>query len=69
MDRQPVESTNIISAGYDAESQIMEIEFKNGGLYQYFDIPQHLFDEFLAAGSKGAFLSQTIKGNYRYVRV
>jgi hypothetical protein len=69
MNRQPVSSSNIASIGYDANSQTLEIEFLNGGVYQYFDIPQHVYDELMNADSHGQYLAQNIKGVYRYSKV
>lgn len=69
MNRQPVTSSNIASIGYDVDSQTLEIEFLNGGVYQYFDVPQHVHDELMNAGSHGQYLAQNIKGAYRYSKV
>jgi hypothetical protein len=69
MNRQPVTSSNIASIGYDADSQTLEIEFLNGGVYQYFDVPQHVHQELMNASSHGQYLAQNIKGAYRYSKV
>ncbi|TKJ39111.1 KTSC domain-containing protein [candidate division LCP-89 bacterium B3_LCP] len=69
MKRIPVDSTNVASVGYDPPTQTLEIEFHSGGIYQYFDIPQTVYDELLKAGSVGKFLNAHIKGSYRYARV
>lgn len=69
MNRQPVTSSNIASIGYDADSQTLEIEFLNGGVYQYFDVPQHVHEELMNASSHGQYLAQNIKGVYRYSKV
>lgn len=69
MNRQTVSSSNIASIGYDADSQTLEIEFLNGGVYQYFDIPQHMYRGLMQADSHGQFLAQNIKGVYRYSKV
>lgn len=68
MERKPVSSSNISSIGYDANTQTLEVEFNNGNIYQYFDVPQNLYDGLMAADSKGQFLSTQIKGNYRYAK-
>ena len=65
MNRQAVTSSNIASIGYDADSQTLEIEFLNGGVYQYFDVPQHIYDGIMSADSHGQYLAQNIKGAYR----
>lgn len=38
MDRTPVSSTNLKSVGYDAVNRVLEIEFHDGGIYQYFNV-------------------------------
>jgi hypothetical protein len=47
---------------------VMSVEFHNGTVYEYFDIPQTLFEQLVAAGSAGQFLVQNVKGTYRYAR-
>lgn len=69
MNRQPVTSSNIASIGYDVVSQTLEIEFLNGGVYQYFDVPQHVHQELMKASSHGQYLAQNIKGTYRFSKV
>ena len=69
MDRESVSSSNIASIGYDETSQTLEIEFLNGGLYQYFDVPEHVYSELMAADSHGKYLAAHIKGVYRYSKV
>jgi uncharacterized protein len=69
MNRNHVESSNIESIGYDSMSQTLEIEFLNGSIYQYFDIPQHIYQELIDADSHGKYLAANIKGHYRYSKV
>jgi hypothetical protein len=69
MNRQAVSSSNIASIGYDADSQTLEIEFLNGGVYQYFDVPQYVYEELMNADSHGQYLAQNIKGVYRFSKV
>jgi len=69
MNRQSVTSSNIASIGYDADSQTLEIEFLNGGVYQYFEVPQQVYEEIMNADSQGQYLAQNIKGVYRYSKV
>ncbi len=69
MNRQAVTSSNIASIGYDVNSQTLEIEFLNGGVYQYFDVPENIYNELMTASSHGQYLAQNIKGHYRYSKV
>mgnify|MGYP001810870407 CR=1 FL=1 len=69
MKRTHVESSNIESIGYDSKSQTLEIEFLNGSIYQYFDVPQTIFEGLMGADSHGKYLNSNIKGLYRYSKV
>ena len=35
MQRTPVDSTNLASVGYDADTKMLEVEFHGGSAYQY----------------------------------
>lgn len=69
MTRIAVTSSNVESVGYDLNTQTLEVEFKNGNIYQYFDIPETIYDAMVKADSAGKFLINNIKGVYRYARV
>lgn len=63
-------SSNIASIGYDSISQTLEVEFLNGSIYQYYDVPEALYEGLMSADSHGKFLAEYIKkGGYRYERV
>lgn len=69
MYRMPVSSTNILSIGHDPSTATLEVEFISGDVYQYFNVPSHLHQAFISASSKGQFLDDHIKYNYRYQKV
>jgi len=69
MERYSVASSNIASIGYDGPSQILEVEFLNGSIYQYYGVPENMYDQLMQAGSKGVFLNTYIKNAYGYSRV
>jgi len=69
MERIPVTSSNIASIGFDEDSSTLEIQFLNGTVYQYFDVPFPVYDDLMQADSKGQYLAQHIKGKYRYVKI
>lgn len=69
MQRYSVASSNIASIGYDATTETLEIEFLSGSVYQYYNVPQNVYDELMAEGSKGRFLNTYIKNAYPYSRV
>lgn len=69
MNRVPVVSTNVVAVGYDLKSRTLEVEFKAGTVYQYFDVPEAEYRCLLGADSVGRYLNQNIKGSYRYVQI
>lgn len=70
MERQYVSSSNIASIGYDASDMILEVEFLNGAIYQYYDVPQSLYDGLMSASSHGSYLDAYVKkGGYRYSKI
>jgi hypothetical protein len=64
MEHTFVESSNIQAVGYDPDCQLLEVEFKSGGVYQYADVPQGEYDGMMAAASKGKYLAVNIKPRY-----
>ena len=69
MERENVSSSNIVSIGYDAPSETLEVEFTAGSVYQYYGVPQGVYDAFRAATSKGQFLASQIKDRFPFARV
>ena len=62
------QSSNVARFGYDNETRVLKVEFKNGAVYDYYDVPEHVFNGMKAAPSVGQFLAQQVKGSYRYAR-
>jgi hypothetical protein len=69
MERYSVASSNIASIGYDEPSQTLEVEFLNGSIYQYYNVPINIYDQLMKDPSKGRFLNTYIKNAYPYSRV
>lgn len=69
MIRHPVSSTNLASIGYDEKSETLEVEFQDGSVYQYFNVPKGIYDALIMAPSKGQFLAYQIKNRFPYSRV
>lgn len=69
MQRIPVESSDIVSIGYDPKSRVLEIEFKEDRVYQYFDVEPRVYELFLKADSYGEYFYAHINKHYRYERV
>jgi hypothetical protein len=57
------------SIGYDNETDILEIEFKSGEIWQYLHVPDFVLPNMLASESLGRYFQQFVKGKYEEVRV
>jgi hypothetical protein len=62
------ESSNVAGFCYNATTQVLTVEFNNGNRYDYYEVPEHVYDGMRIAESKGKYLNENIKGSYRYVR-
>lgn len=69
MDRLLVNSSNIVSAGYDAADETLEIEFQSGNVYQYFDVPETIFQGLMTAASKGEYFHDQILKEFDFQEV
>jgi hypothetical protein len=69
MEREPVDSSSLSSLGYDARRHVLEVEFRNGGVYRYLDVPEDAWTELRAADSKGRYLNSEIKPRFRWRKV
>ena len=64
MIRTPVASSNLVSVGYDPNSKTLEIEFKQGRVYQYFGVPAYIFRSLMQAPSKGEYFNAHLRDRY-----
>ncbi|WP_370620259.1 KTSC domain-containing protein [Pantoea ananatis] len=64
MIREPVTSSNIASIGYEENSLTLEIEFIKSGVYEYSDVPPHVYSELRSAPSIGVYFNENIKNKY-----
>jgi hypothetical protein len=66
MERVPLASRALVSAGYDPETQTLELEWKGGRIYQYLAVPPGTYQWLLHACNKGAFVSRMINDRYQF---
>lgn len=71
MERQPVDSSNIASVGYDSNSEILEVEFRKGGdVYRYFNVPDIEYKRLIGAHELGStigkYFAANIKNSFAY---
>ena len=69
MERTKVNSRDLKSVGYDPDTRILEIEFNNGGVYQYANVPSSVYTGLITASSHGSFLHKNVRNKYSYVKL
>lgn len=67
MQRKFVSSSDLLSVGFC--DNVLEIEFRSGGIYQYYNVPFQVYSELMSASSHGKFFHRHIKNFYRYRRI
>ena len=66
MERVPMRSRAVVSAGYDAETRTLEIEFSSGRVYRFSDVPASAYDWLLRVPNKGVYVTRNISDRYAY---
>ncbi len=69
MQRKPVKSSNIKSVGYDKDKNELEVEFTNGSVYLYHEVPAAIHDAFVNAMSVGKYFAMHIKSGYSFTKI
>ncbi|MCU4734218.1 MAG: KTSC domain-containing protein [Bacillus cereus] len=66
----PVNSSNLSAVGYDNRTQTLRVSFLNRTVYDYYNVPENLYQGLMTASSHGGYLDRYIKkANYRYAKV
>jgi KTSC domain len=59
-------SSVVDRAAYDEVGATLDLWYKGGDRYRYFDVPEAVFEELLAAPSAGEFVNREIKPHHRH---
>jgi hypothetical protein len=66
MYRQRVDSSAVLSVGYDQARRVLEVEIAGGAVYQYLAVPAREYFALVSADSVGRYYSQQIKDTYEF---
>lgn len=69
MERTPVDSDRFRSVGHDETRNRLEIEFRDGRVFQYFGVPRDEYRGLVESSSPGRYFLRHIKSSYRYREV
>lgn len=62
-----VNSSNLYTVGY--QDSTLRIKFRNGSVYDYFEVPVFVFEGLLAASSKGSYHHIHIKNSFKFKKI
>ena len=69
MERHSVQSTSIVSVGYDPDSYHLDVEYQGGRVYRYDNVPHAAYRLLLQARSIGQYVNDVIKPRFRATRL
>ena len=70
MTRTPVNSNHLRSVGHEPRSGTLEVEFMNGDIYQYENVPMAAYREIIQRPSPGHAFDSLIKSKpFRFTKV
>jgi hypothetical protein len=72
MNRIPVSSNGITEVGYHKDTDTLgtlELKFSNGGVYEFFNVPTKMYDEFMHAPSREDYYFTKIGKRFPCTRV
>ena len=64
-----VNSSLLANVSYDAGQSVLQLELCDGAVYRYFDVPPVIYEDLLAAESKGSYFNREIRDCFRYACV
>lgn len=62
-------STVISNFFYDSQRRVLKIVFVTGLVYEYKNVPEKIYQDMKASGSKGIYFNRHIKGKFEFEKV
>ena len=64
MDRTKVVSNSLLSIGYEPDSELLELEFTNGNIYDLHKVQPYLYMGLMNSDSKDVYFNKYIRDKY-----
>jgi hypothetical protein len=68
-DRVRVRSSAVAQVGYNPIEKTLEVAFRGGKVYRYFDVPETTYYQMLLSDSIGRFINTQIKTSFDFREV
>jgi len=69
LERLPVKSRILRSVGYDASTKILEIEFQNGLVYQFLNVPPKVSADLMRSDEIGKYFTDKVRSRFQTKQV
>lgn len=63
------DSTNVFCVEYDFQAKVLQVEFANGGVYRYADVPVEIWRNIQRADSAGKVIAAEVRGKYQSKKI
>ena len=60
------DSSAIARAAYDPDSATLDLWYRGGDRYRYFEVPEAIYEALVAAPSAGEYVNREIKPRFRF---
>lgn len=64
-----VDSSNLVWVNYNKATKVLTVSFKNGSVYEYYNVPEDIYNNLLDAPSKGSYHAKNIKYSFEYKKI
>ncbi|MBV9463521.1 MAG: KTSC domain-containing protein [Verrucomicrobiae bacterium] len=64
--RHPVQDTHIAEIGFDPKHKVLEIAYKTGAVFRYYEVPELEYDQLMNAAVKDLHMTTHMHHKYRY---
>lgn len=64
-----VSSSRIEAVGYDERLQLLQVQFVNGTIYEYYDVPKNIYIGLITASSAYKYFHEYVKGVYHFSKI
>lgn len=61
--------SNVKQFAYSTDSKTLTVEFNNGSIYNYTNVPIDIFNQMKEAKSVGSVFAKEIKGKYYHTQI
>ena len=62
-------TSTIVAVAYIEDEETLSIRFNDNSVYEYFDVPEEIYEDLLESLNTKQYFMQNIKGKFKYEKV